>query len=73
MSRLILWNSISLDGFFEGEKSWDVEWFHPFFSEELRSFSMEQLRSAAMLLFGRVTYEGWRLTGRGRRARTPSG
>lgn len=58
MSRLILWNSISLDGFFEGEKSWDVEWFHPFFGEELQAFSLEQLRSAAMLLFGRVTYEG---------------
>jgi dihydrofolate reductase len=55
---LILWNSISLDGFFEGEKSWDVEWFHPFFGDELQAFSLEQLRSAAMLLFGRVTYEG---------------
>lgn len=58
MSRLILWNSISLDGYFEGEKSWDVEWFHPFFGEELQAFSLEQLRSAEMLLFGRVTYEG---------------
>jgi len=58
MGRLILWNSISLDGFFEGEKSWDIAWFQPFFGEQLRAFSMEQLRSAAMLLFGRVTYEG---------------
>jgi dihydrofolate reductase len=58
MGRLILWNSISLDGFFEGEKSWDVDWFRPFFGEELQAFSLKQLRSATMLLFGRVTYEG---------------
>ena len=58
MSRLILWNSISLDGFFEGEKSWDVDWFHPFWGEELQAFSLNQLRSAGRLLFGRVTYEG---------------
>ncbi len=58
MGRLILWNSISLDGYFGGEKSWDVDWFHPFFTEELQAFSREQLRSAARLLFGRVTYVG---------------
>ena len=58
MAKLILWNAISLNGFFEGEKSWDVDWFHPFFGEELQAFSLEQLRSAGMLLFGRVTFEG---------------
>jgi len=58
MSRLILWNSISLDGFFEGETSWDVDWFRPFFREELEAFSLEQLHLAGRLLFGRVTYEG---------------
>ncbi|MGA7343313.1 MAG: dihydrofolate reductase family protein [Terracidiphilus sp.] len=58
MSRLIMWNMLSLDGYFEGEKSWDVEWFHPFFNKELEAFSIEQLRSADALLFGRVTYEG---------------
>lgn len=58
MSRLIQWNMMSLDGFFEGEKSWDVEWFFPFFGDQMQAFSLEQLRSAGMLLFGRVTYEG---------------
>ncbi len=58
MSRLIVWNMVSLDGYFEGEKSWDVEWFFPFFSKELEAFSLEQLRRADGLLFGRVTYEG---------------
>jgi dihydrofolate reductase len=58
MSKLILWNMLSLDGFFEGAKSWDVEWFQSFFDKELEQFSIEQLRQAGALLFGRVTYEG---------------
>ncbi len=49
---------LSLDGYFEGAGSWDVEWFHPYFNEELEKFSIEQLREADALLFGRVTYEG---------------
>lgn len=58
MSRLIQWNMLSLDGYFEGAKNWDVEWFQGFFSEELENFSVEQLRGADALVFGRVTYEG---------------
>ena len=58
MSKLIQWNMLSLDGYFEGAKSWDVEWFFPFFNKELEQFSLEQLREADALLFGRVTYEG---------------
>ena len=58
MGQLIQWNMLSLDGYFEGAKSWDVEWFFPFFNSELAAFSMEQLRQAEALLFGRVTYEG---------------
>ena len=27
MSKLILWNLISLDGFFDGAKSWELDWF----------------------------------------------
>jgi dihydrofolate reductase len=58
MSKLILWNMLSLDGYFEGVKSWDVKWFHPFFDKDLEDFSIDQLRQAGALLFGRVTYEG---------------
>lgn len=58
MSKLIQWNVLSLDGYFEGEKSWDVEWFHSFFDKDQEAFSIEQLRQAGALLFGRVTYEG---------------
>jgi dihydrofolate reductase len=58
VSRLIQWNVLCLDGYFEGAKSWDVEWFHGFFRGELAQFSIEQLRRADALVFGRVTYEG---------------
>lgn len=58
MSKLIQWNVLSLDGYFEGAKSWDVEWFHSFYDKYQEEFSIEQLRKAGALFFGRVTYEG---------------
>lgn len=58
MSRLIMWNLLTLDGFFEGDKSWDLGWHEQVWGEELERVSLEQLRAADRLLFGRVTYEG---------------
>ncbi|MDE3136117.1 MAG: dihydrofolate reductase [Acidobacteriota bacterium] len=58
MSRLIMWNALTLDGYFEGTKSWELDWHKYIWGEELERFSVEQLRSADRLLFGRVTYEG---------------
>ena len=26
MRKLIMWNLITLDGFFESEKKWDLDW-----------------------------------------------
>jgi len=58
MARLIQWNMVSLDGYFEGAMSWQIDWFQPLFNDELERFSVEQLRRADALLFGRTTYEG---------------
>jgi dihydrofolate reductase len=58
MRKLILWNLITLDGMFEGPKSWDLGWHESVWGPELEQLSIEQLRSADMLLFGRVTYQG---------------
>ena len=58
MRKLIMWNLITLDGYFEGEKNWDLPWHEKVWDEELEQISLEQLESADMLLFGRVTYEG---------------
>ena len=56
--RLIVWNMISLDGYFEGPRRWDLDWHEHAWGEELQRFSREQLDGADLLLFGRVTYEG---------------
>jgi len=53
-----MWNIVTLDGYFEGVKSWDLPWHQQLWGEELERFSLEQLESADMLVFGRVTYEG---------------
>ncbi len=53
-----MWDLVTLDGFFEGPKSWDIDWHESVWGEELEQYSMEQSKSTDMLLFGRVTYEG---------------
>jgi dihydrofolate reductase len=58
MSRLIMWNLVTLDGYFEGAKNWDLEWHESFWGPELEELSLVQLRKADRLIFGRVTYEG---------------
>jgi dihydrofolate reductase len=58
MRKVIMWNMVALDGFFEGPKSWDIDWFEYVWNEELERFSIEQSKSVGMLLFGRVTYQG---------------
>ncbi|GIK34952.1 MAG: hypothetical protein AMXMBFR45_07830 [Gammaproteobacteria bacterium] len=58
MRRLISWNVITLDGYFDGVKHWDLPWHEKVWGEELERFSLDQLESADMLVFGRMTYEG---------------
>jgi dihydrofolate reductase len=53
-----MWNLISVDGYFEGVKNWDLPWHERVWGDELERFSLDQLESADMLVFGRVTYEG---------------
>ena len=58
MSKLIMWNLMTLDGFFDGAENWALDWHQYAWGEELEKMSIEQLSAADMLLFGRVTYEG---------------
>jgi len=58
MRKLIMWNIITLDGYFEGEKNWDLDFHASIWGEELEHLSLEQLNSADFLVFGRKTYEG---------------
>ena len=58
MRKLIMWNMVTLDGFFEGAHPWDLDFHSVGWGEELQRFSNEQMSAADLLLFGRVTYEG---------------
>jgi len=62
MGRLIMWNLVSLDGFFDGPERWQAPWQLTWAERALGGdffqFVGDQLHSAEMLLFGRVTYEG---------------
>jgi dihydrofolate reductase len=56
MARLIMWNLMTLDGFVEGPNR-DISWHDDVWGEELERLSIEQLKEAGGLLFGRITYE----------------
>jgi dihydrofolate reductase len=58
MGKLIMWNVISLDGYFEGEKPWDLDFHQSVWGKELEEYSIEQLGTADMLVFGSKTYAG---------------
>ena len=58
MRKLIMWNMVTLDGYFEGAQRWDIDFHNTGWGDELQQFSNEQMSTADLLLFGRVTYEG---------------
>lgn len=58
MRNLIMWNVITLDGYFEGSKPWDLEFHNLVWGEELETVSTEQLQSADMIIYGERTYQG---------------
>ena len=58
MSKLIMWNIITLDGYFEGEKNWELPFHETVWDSEMERFCLEQLNGTSYLVFGRTTYEG---------------
>ena len=56
MREVIIWNLMSLDGYFEGPNR-DIGWFQDVWGKELEQFSIEQGKAAGALLFGRITFE----------------
>ena len=58
MGTLIMWNLVSVDGCFEGETPWALEWFQRGFTGAAIALALDQLRTADMLVFGRKTYAG---------------
>jgi dihydrofolate reductase len=58
MRKVIVWNMMTLDGYFEGPKPWEIDWHDYVWGEELKRFSLDQMQEVGTLLFGRKTYEG---------------
>lgn len=58
MRKLIMWNIVTLDGYFDANQNWDLPFHKVVWGQELEKLSIEQLNSADYLVFGRVTYEG---------------
>jgi dihydrofolate reductase len=56
MRKIILFNLITLDGYYEGSNKWDLGWHQV--DDEFNDFSIDQLSKADGLIFGRVTYQG---------------
>ena len=54
MSKLILFNLMTLDGFFAGPDG-EIDWHNV--DEEFNDFAIEQLSTAGGLIFGRITYQ----------------
>ena len=57
MAKLVVFNQVSLDGYFTGERG-DLSWAHTRKKDpEWAAFLAENAASGGTLLFGRVTYE----------------
>jgi dihydrofolate reductase len=59
MAKVIAWNMVTLDGFFEGEKS-GISAAQSSGATSSMKMSNEFGAKAGLLVFGRVTYEGMR-------------
>jgi len=53
-----MWNVVTLDGYFEGEKAWDLDFHGLVWGDELERFVTEQLNTVGGLVFGANTYKG---------------
>jgi dihydrofolate reductase len=58
MAKVIVWNLVSLDGYFEGKEKWDLDFHTLGWGDEMEAMSKDFGQRAQCLVFGRVTYEG---------------
>jgi dihydrofolate reductase len=56
MRRLVVFNSVTLDGYFTG-KNGDLSWAKSHTDAEFNGFVADNAKSGGMLLLGRITYE----------------
>jgi dihydrofolate reductase len=58
MRKLIMWNVVTLDGYFEGEQAWDLDFHQTVWGDELEAYTAEQLTSDDTVVYGTKTYLG---------------
>ena len=44
MGEIVMWNLITLDGYFEGTKKWNLDFHNQVWGDELERLSIEQLK-----------------------------
>jgi len=54
MRKIIVFNLITVDGFFAGPKG-EIDWHN--YDDEMGRYSVAQMKSLGMLIFGKTTYE----------------
>lgn len=54
MRKVVLFNMVTLDGFFAGPEG-EIDWHNV--DQEFNEFAIEQLNTASGLIFGRLTYQ----------------
>jgi len=58
MRKLVVWNLMTLDGYFEGIKPWDLDFHMLAWGDELERYATELGNEGDLLTFARKTYEG---------------
>jgi dihydrofolate reductase len=56
--KLVTWDMMTLDGYFEGASPWSLDFHTAVWGDELEAYSLKQLDEVGTLLFGRRTFEG---------------
>lgn len=58
MRKLVVWNLMTLDGYFEGRTPWDIDFHSTVWGPELEALSESFGEEGDLLVFGRKTYQG---------------
>jgi len=58
MRKLVVWNLMTLDGYFEGTKPWQIDFHNLAWGRELQRYAEQFGEEGDLLVFGRKTYEG---------------
>lgn len=56
MARMAAFLMVSLDGYYDADKVWELDWHNV--DQEFNEFAIKQLDASDCLVFGRATYQG---------------